>query len=204
MGWLETIWHGLAGASPLEQTATVLGLIAVWLATRQNLWNFPIGLVQVICTGIIFADQRLFADMSLQAVYFLALIYGWWCWTHPGVARQRLPVTRLTRRQRVLFIAGGLATTALWGILLARVGDPMPWRDAFIASFGVISQWLEAHKKIEAWLGWVVVNLAGIGVYAAVGLYWFVGLYGLYLVLSFVGLAHWRADSIAQAPSRTS
>ena len=63
-----------------------------------------------------------------------------------------------------------------------------------IASFGVIAQWLEAHKKLEAWIGWMAVNIAGIGVYAAIGLYWFVGLYGLYLVLSFTGFWRWQAD----------
>ena len=40
----------------------------------------------------------------------------------------------------------------------------------------------------------MAVNIAGIGVYAAIGLYWFVGLYGLYLVLSFTGFWRWQAD----------
>ncbi|ROO26632.1 nicotinamide riboside transporter PnuC [Salinisphaera japonica] len=194
MSTLETIWQGLLGASWIEQAATLLGLVAVWLATRQRIVNFPIGMVQVILTGIIFARSHLFADMTLQAVYFGALAYGWWCWTHPGGHRARLEVSSLAGGHRVTLILGGLLTTAIWGALLVELGDPMPWRDAFIASFGVIAQWLEAHKKLEAWLGWIAVNLAGIGVYAAIGLYWFVGLYTLYLALSFVGFARWQAD----------
>lgn len=192
---LQTLWTGLAGAGPTEQAATVLGLVAVWLATRQNLWNFPLGLVQVSLTAVVFADQRLFADMSLQGVYFIALVYGWWCWTHPGDQRRALAVTRLTRGHRTTLLLAGLVVTAVWGALLMHLSDPMPWRDAFIAAFGVIAQWLEARKKLEAWYGWIGVNLAGIGVYAAVGLYWFVGLYTLYLALSFVGLARWRASA---------
>tara|TARA_B100002049_G_scaffold237197_1_gene226763 strand:- start:8751 stop:9356 length:606 start_codon:yes stop_codon:yes gene_type:complete len=190
---LETIWQGLLGASWIEQVATLLGLTAVWLATRQRITNFPIGMVQVVLTGIIFARHGLFADMTLQAVYFVALAYGWWCWTHPG-DRTRLPVTTLAGGHRATLVLGGLLITAIWGALLVEIGDPMPWRDAFIASFGVIAQWLEAHKKLEAWIGWMAVNIAGIGVYAAIGLYWFVGLYGLYLVLSFTGFWRWQAD----------
>lgn len=194
MSTLETIWQGLLGASWIEQAATVLGLVAVWLATRQRIVNFPIGMVQVVLTGIIFARSHLFADMTLQMVYFVALAYGWWCWSHPARHRVRLEVSTLAGGHRVTLVLGGLLATAIWGALLVEVGDPMPWRDAFIASFGVIAQWLEAHKKLEAWLGWVAVNLAGIGVYAAIGLYWFVGLYSLYLVLSVVGFARWQAD----------
>lgn len=189
---LDAVWHGFVEASWIEQAATVLGLLGVWLATRQNLWNFPVGLVQVVLTGIIFGGQRLYADMSLQGVYFLALIYGWWSWTHPNSRRRdRLPVTRLAWSRLGGLIAAGLAVSAFWGILLTHMGDPMPWRDAFIATFGVLSQWLEARKKIEAWGGWMMVNVAGLGVYAAIGLYWFVFLYSLYLVLSFVGLRSW-------------
>ncbi|KEZ78983.1 nicotinamide riboside transporter PnuC [Salinisphaera hydrothermalis] len=199
--FLDALWHGFFDASWIEQTATVLGLLGVWLATRQSLANFPIGLVQVVLAAIVFAGQRLYADMSLQGVYFIALVYGWWCWTHPNHRRSRLPVTRLGTTQLVGLITLGLIATAGWGALLARLGDPMPWRDAFIAAFGVLSQWLEARKKIEAWGGWVVVNIAGLAVYTAIGLYWFVFLYSLYLVLSFIGLRSWSISYRQDAPA---
>lgn len=191
---IDAVWHGFIDAPWIQQAATLLGLLGVWLATRQSLANFPVGLLQVVLTAIVFAGQRLYADMSLQGVYFVALAYGWWCWTHPGKQQPRLPVSRLTWAQRAGLISLGLIATAGWGTLLGRIDDPMPWRDGFIASFGVLSQWLEARKKIEAWGGWVVVNIAGLAVYAALGLYWFVILYSLYLVLSFVGLSAWWAS----------
>lgn len=191
---LDAIWHGFVDASWIEQAATVLGLLGVWLATRQSLANFPVGLVQVVLAAVVFAEQRLYADMSLQAVYFIALLYGWWCWTHPGGKQAQLPVSTLARNELLGLIGLGLAATLCWGFLLVHLGDPMPWRDAFLAAFGVLSQWLEARKKIEAWAGWVVVNITGLVIYVAIGLYWFVILYLLYLALSFVGLAAWRTS----------
>lgn len=198
---LDAFWHGFVQASWVEQAATVLGLLGVWLATRQNLWNFPIGMVQVVLTATVFAGQRLYADMSLQGIYFIALAYGWWCWTHPDSRRDRLPVSRLAPRQLAGLIGLGLLATVGWGSLLSQVGDPMPWRDAFIAAFGVLSQWLEAHKKIEAWGGWVVVNITGLTLYTAIGLYWFVILYALYLVLSFVGMRAWWISYRRESPT---
>lgn len=188
---LETIWQAALAASPVEQLATVLGLVAVWLTTRQNLWNFPIGLVQVVLIGTVFFRHRLYADTFLQAVYFVALAYGWWSWTHPGQQRARLPVSLLRPWQLAAVIALGLALTTGWAQLLARLGDPMPWRDAFLATFGIIFQWLEARKKLEAWAGWVVINIVALGVYGTLGLYWFVVLYSLYLALAVVGLVSW-------------
>src|SRR5699024_1505173 len=121
---LDILWHGFIDASWIEQTATVLGLLGVWLATRQNLWNFQVGLVQVVLAAVIFFDNRLFADMTLQGVYFAALIYGWWCWTHPDGQRDYLPVSRLSWPQLAVIIALGLLVTVGWSALLDRLGDP--------------------------------------------------------------------------------
>lgn len=196
---LEAIWHGMMAATWIQQTATVLGLLGVWLATRQSLWNFPIGLVQVVMIGVVFFNARLYADTFLQGVYFFALIYGWWSWARPGDKRDHLPVTRLTHAQLLGLVVMGLGITVVWGELLSRIGDPMPWRDAFVATFGIMSQWLEARKKLEAWAGWVVVNTTGIVIYAELGLYWFVVLYSLYWVLSFVGLRSWLSSRRSEA-----
>lgn len=189
---LHAVWQGLISASWIEQVATVLGLLGVWLATRQKLSNFPVGLVQVTLVGIVFFDQRLFADAALQGAYFVALIYGWICWLRPGGPDSPLPVTRLPVPRLLAIIAGGLIATLLLAQLLETVDDPMPYRDAFIGCFGVLSQWLEATKRLEAWGGWLLVNSAGVVVYVSIGLYWFVFLYLLYLILSVTGFVAWR------------
>lgn len=87
---------------------------------------------------------------------------------------------------------GGALATLLFAQLLAWIDDAMPYRDAFIGVFRVLSQWLEATKKLEAWGGWLLVNSAGLAVYGALGLYWFVFLYALYLLLSVTGFVAWR------------
>lgn len=188
----QALWQGLTGASWIEQAATLLGLLGVWLATRQNLWNFPVGLVQVTLAGLVFFDQRLFADTALQGLYFLALIYGWVCWLRPGGPNAPLPVTRLPRKSLCLIVLGGIAATLLLAQLLIVMDDAMPYRDAFIGCFGVLSQWLEATKRLEAWAGWLMVNITGVVMYLSIGLYWFVFLYLLYLLLSVTGFISWR------------
>src|SRR5699024_9791065 len=46
--------------------------------------------------GYVLFHQHLYADTCLQGCYFIALVYGWWSWTHPGTPRGTLPVTHLT------------------------------------------------------------------------------------------------------------
>ncbi|MFN4186286.1 MAG: nicotinamide mononucleotide transporter, partial [Hyphomonas sp.] len=48
-------------ASPLEAIAFVTGVFCVWLVTRQNIWNFPLGLITVGIYAYVFYQSQLFA-----------------------------------------------------------------------------------------------------------------------------------------------
>lgn len=189
---LHNIWAGVTGASWIEQSATVLGLLGVWLVIRQNIWNFPVGLVQVALSGVVFYQARLYADMKLQFFFFIVLAYGWWHWARPGDNLKVLPVTRLSGPALAGCILSGLVGAGLWGWYLKMHTDAaMPYRDAFIASFSILSQWLQARKKLENWAGWMIVNLAAITVYWLAGLHWFAVLYALFFVLAVGGHFEW-------------
>ena len=43
----------------------------------------------------------------------------------------------------------------------------LPYWDAFILAFSLIAQALQARKKIENWLLWMVVNAVAVGVYGS-------------------------------------
>ena len=198
---LRSIWEGIVGASWMEQVATVLGLLGVGLTIRQSLWNFPVGLVQVALSAVVFYHARLYADMKLQGFYFIVLAYGWWHWSQPGKNRKVLPVTRLTLEGLVGCIVAGLGGAFLWGwYLRTHTNAAMPYRDSFIAAFSILSQWLQARKKLENWAGWMIVNLAAIAVYWMVGLYWFAVLYALFFVLAVGGHFEWLKSWRKSAP----
>ncbi|MBX3749606.1 MAG: nicotinamide riboside transporter PnuC [Opitutaceae bacterium] len=189
----QSIWAGIAGASWMEQLATVLGILGVGLTIRQSLWNFPVGLVQVSLSAVVFYQARLYADMKLQAFFFAVLAYGWWHWARPGGKRKVLPVTRLSRAGIAAWVFAGLAGAILWGWYLeTRTDAAMPYRDAFIASFSILSQWLQARKKLENWIGWMIVNATAVAVYWVAGLYWFAVLYVLFFVLAVGGHYEWQ------------
>jgi nicotinamide mononucleotide transporter len=200
---LQAIWAGIISATWLEQSATVLGVIGVVLMVRQNLWAFPVGLVQVTLWAVVSFHARLYAGMALQGVFFAALVYGWWHWTHAptlAAAREQIPVTRLSARGLLGYIALALAAAALWGWGLARYTDAaVPHWDASIAAFSVVAQWLQARKKLENWSGWMFVNAVALGVYGSQGLYWFAFLYAVFLGLAVSGhrawLRSWREEA---------
>ena len=191
--WQDII-QGLTTASPLDQINLVLGVVGVGLMIRRSLLAFPVGLIAVTVQGVLFFRSRYYADATLQVFFFVALVYGWWHWTHPKNATTvELPVTRLTPRGLAVTVGIASVGTVGWALIAGRYTDSiMPFRDAFIAAFSVAAQVLQSRKQIENWPFWVVTNVVAICSYWAGGLYYTAFLYAVYLAMAFAGWKAWR------------
>src|SRR4051794_27221863 len=128
---LLAVGMGLRGsASWLESASFVTGTACVWLTVRENIWNLPIGLVNVVTFGVIFLRAGLLADAVLQVVYLILGARGWYLWRRGCREGARLHVTRAGRGElNGLMIAILLLTVLLW-LVLRRVGGSASFWDA--------------------------------------------------------------------------
>jgi len=178
-----------------EIAGTVLGVAGVWLMIRQNIWGWPVGLVQVSVYAWVFFDAKLYSDTILQGFFFVIQAYGWWHWLRNKhtASHSDLPVIRLSGAALAGWVALGSALTAGWGTFMARTTDAaLPHWDAFILVFSLIAQWLQARKQLECWAGWVAVNTVAIGVYWAKDLHLTAGLYVIFWGMAVWGWREWR------------
>jgi nicotinamide mononucleotide transporter len=181
--------------SPLEIVGTVLGVVGVGLMIRQNIWGWPVGLVQVAVYAWIFFEAKLYSDAILQGFFFALQAYGWahWLMNPRHAAHSDLAVTRLTAREVAVWLVVGALGAAAWGELMRRETDAaLPHWDAFILVFSLIAQWLQARKRLECWAGWMIVNVVGIGVYWAKDLRLTAGLYAVFFAMAVAGHVEWR------------
>ncbi len=179
-------------ASALEATAFVTGAICVWLVVRQNIWNFPLGLINVTIYAWVFYEYRLYADSGLQVVYFALNLIGWYLWLFGGENRTELQVQRTSKRELVLigvFIAA--ATAFLWW-LLGKIGGAAKFWDALTTSISLSAQWLLSRKRLESWHFWILADVIYVPLYISRGLYLTSLLYFVFLILATMGLLAWR------------
>lgn len=182
---------GLAPFSATESFGFVSGGVCVWLAVRQHLLTWPIGLLNNALFFALFLEARLFADMGLQAVYFALGCYGWWLWT---VRRGAAPgaVTRATRGEWVgVALAVPLATVLLRELLI-RANGAAPFLDALSTAISLAAQLLLARKRLENWALWIVADLIYVPLYVSRGLQLTALLYAIFLAMCVVGLRDWR------------
>ncbi len=190
---LQNIWAGITGASVLEQVATVLGFAGVGLMIRQNLWTFPVGLVQVSIFGWVCFEGRLYSETVLQVMFFGALVYGWVNWTRGHTREKPLPVRWLSARARATWITGTLLLWLGWSTLMHRYTDAdLAYADGFVFAVSVASQWLQARKALDNWIGWILANAVAIVVFWLKEYHWFTVLYAGFGVMAVLGFRSWR------------
>ncbi len=177
----------------VEIVASFCGLLCVWLTVRQNIWCWPVGLIQVLLFIGIFYHARLYSDVILHVIYVFMQFYGWYHWLHGGQQQTELQVSALTPRSLLGWGLLAVASTVCWGYAMANYTDAAaPYADAFIAAASLIAQWLLACKKLEAWYFWITVDLVAVVVYCLKNLYITTGLYSVFLVLAVIGFVQWK------------
>ncbi len=184
-----TLWLELTTA--LEAISFVTGALCVWLVVRENVWNFPIGLMNVATFSVVFFQSRLFADAGLQIVYFVLGVVGWRLWLRGGENQTRLRLSRIGMLELMwlgFFVI--LSTLCLWKTLQHFGGSASFW-DVFTTSLSLASQWMLNRKQLESWLGWIVVDAIYVPLYVSKGLYLTAILYAIFLCMAFIGWKQW-------------
>jgi nicotinamide mononucleotide transporter len=185
----------------LEIVAFVLSLAMVWANLRVNAVGWPLAIVSSLLYGLLFVDSKLYGEASLQLVFVVLALWGWWQWLRGRSASgAALQVHVMTHRQRWVAL---LLTAAAWpilGALLQRTTDSdVPYLDALPTVASVTGQILLARKLVENWPVWLMVNTVSVGLFAYKGLWLTVILYALFAVLSGVGWRAWQS-LVAKAP----
>ena len=170
------------------------GAVCVWLVTRGNIWNWPLGLLNNVFFAVLFWKARLFADFGLQIVYFALGAYGWWNWLHGGKDHNQLPATRTSRKEWIL--AGSFLVLGTWGLreLLIVVNGAAPFWDSTTTILCLIAQYLLCQKRFENWLFWIAADLIYVPLYLSRGLPLISILYAIFLCLCFIGVWKWRKE----------
>lgn len=175
----------------IEVLAVVFTLLCVYLATKNNIWNWPIGIIGVLCYFIVFLNTKLYSDMLLQIVFFIQGLYGWWYWVYGN--HKHLEITKLSIIDRFIYIIIILLGTPVLGFLMKTYTDAsIPFMDAFTTTISVVATFLLAFKKLENWVLWVFVDIVYVGMFLYKELYLSSILYLILGIIAFKGLLDWN------------
>lgn len=187
----------LKGTTWLEWIGTATGLVCVYLAAKQHIWNWPISIVSVGCYLVIFYQHRLYGDSLLQIYFLLTAIYGWYYWRKRDLSHEK-PISSLSSNQILLTIAAIILLGVGLGVALQHWTDTdVPYADGMCTAMSFGAQLLMTRKILQSWMIWIAVNLCYIPLYLHKDLAMTAVLYSIFAVIAWNGYQDWKKTYLA-------
>lgn len=181
--------------SVLEIIGVVVSFLGIWLTARRVMVCWPVNLMACVLYFKLFLDERLYADMALQAVFGVAIVYGWIAWLKGRGGDGQVIVQPLSNHSAL----GGLALGAIGAVSIGwftshYTDAAIPWMDAGLSSFSLVAQYWTARRHAASWLLWIVVDVLYVGMFIFKGLFLTAGLYAAMVVLAIIGYRRWKSS----------
>lgn len=200
----QQLIEGLKQTSLLEAIAVITGIVSVWFSRKENIWVYPIGLINTTIYVYLSFKYHLIGEAAVNFYYTVMSIWGWWLWSQKD--RRQQPVLHITFstakqwQQQLLFFAllYGAIFFALTYLQKYFYEGAIPWADAFASATAFTGMWLMAKKKVESWYWWMATNIASIPLYFVKGLVFTSFYYIVLLVLAVAGLITWKGKAVQQ------
>ena len=183
----------------LELIGLIIGLLYLLLEYKANIWLWPVGVIMPIVYIIIFYQNKFYADMTFNVYYLFASIYGWYIWAKSLEKTDKGLISHLPKKYIVGLSAIFVAIFAAIAFLLINFTDSeVPYGDSFTTTLSILAMWMLAHKYIEQWLLWIVVNAVTAVLYHNKELNITVILFIVNFFVSILGYVKWKKMMLEQ------
>ena len=186
-----------------ELVALICGIWSVWLAKKQHIGVYPIGLIATTLTMWLLYLVGFWGDMLVNLYFSIMSIYGWWKWSKKAADGSAIPPTYLSQKERLTGIGLFFLTLIVIFAVYLFFGTPMDWShliDLLTAGLFFTAMYFMALKKVESWVLWIIGDALVLPIYTYRGLY----LLALqYLVLTVLAIIAYRSWKLAAQTSST-
>lgn len=180
----------------IEIVGALIGCAYIVSEYKAHVSLWYIGILMSLFYVYIFFASNLYANMGIYLYNLGANIYGLAVWTRRNRAEaqsESFSVTHCPKRYYLLLILVSLLCSVGLSFLLYKTAESQaPICDAVSAALGVVAMWLMAHKYVEHWLFWIVVEVISSVMCALSGLYASAIMFGLYFVMAILGYFNWK------------
>lgn len=175
-------------------SAVLFNIGYVILAAKRKVLCWPVGIVGLLLSLVVYLEARLFSDATLQVSYLFMSLYGWYIWYQKRTENFILKYLNLLLNARLLILGtlSGLALGWFWN----NFGADLPYLDGLTTSFSLIATWMTAQKYLQSWIYWIVIDVVCIGIYTYKGIDAFAVLFAIYTILAIWGYRKWRKASM--------
>ncbi|MEI6576124.1 MAG: nicotinamide riboside transporter PnuC [Bacteroidota bacterium] len=178
----------------IEAIAVATGLLSVWFARKENILVYPVGIISVLLYVYLCYYAGLYADMGINAFYFLMSLYGWIVWAKTNKqTKEHIPISRFKPEYWILIVF--LIVVFSWVIYLVLIkytDSSVPFWDSVTTAIFIVAMYLMAVKKIENWILWIIGDFFCIFLFFNKNLKLSAVQYLVFFALAIAGYVEWH------------
>jgi len=176
-GWkkLELMWLLIA-------CAVITGLSIYWQDTLMGIISATTGVACVVCTGkgklsayvfglvncvlyaIISYKAHLYGETMLNALYYVPMQFiGFYIWSkNMNKETHEVKKIHMKNSTRILWLLAMVVATIVYGLILKKLGDAMPFVDSFTTVSSVVAMIVSVKMYSEQWWIWILVDIFSV------------------------------------------
>ena len=194
----------ISNINPLELIAVVTGIISVWLAKKENVWLYPVGIISVVLWIYLCWIGRLFGQSVINLFFFAMNVYGWYNWLRRDENNQpNVVINSNTKNQNILMIFASIVLSGLIYFMLLPLQEENALMEfivleSIITALNFVAMWLMAWKRLEHWLLWIIGDIMCIPLFIhkdyPLGVIQFL----VFIVIAYLGYKEWKLKTVRQ------
>lgn len=152
------------GDSLMGIISAVTGVACVVCTGKGKLSAYVFGLVNCVLYAIISYKAALYGETMLNAIYYIPMQFvGFYVW-NKNMNAESHEVKKQRMKPLILIITAAAiaAATFVYGIILKRMGDAMPFVDAFTTVSSVAAMIVSVKMFAEQWWIWIAVDILSV------------------------------------------
>lgn len=144
--------------------SSLTGVACVVCTGKGKLSAYLFGLVNCVLYAIISYQAKLYGETMLNAIYYVPMQFvGFYVWSkNLNEETSEVNKKHMTNKGRILLLIVMLAGTFGYGLLLEKLGDAMPYVDAFTTVSSVVAMIISVKMFAEQWWIWVAVDVFSV------------------------------------------
>ncbi len=193
-----TFW--IEDQSWLSLLSGCLGICSVCMASQGRILTYLFGFGQVITYMCIVISQHFYAQIALNAFYFVTMIYGVYVWRSRTQSDAKTISPRSIRPVAWIPLLVGMAAASVltgWG-LSVWTEHSQPYLDAFTTIPALVAQVLMILAYRDHWFIWLAVDVLNVVLWVRAGDYCMAAQYSFWCANCLYGLRRWSTLSSHQ------
>ena len=182
--------------SVLGLIAALTGMLSVILVAKGKISNYYFGIVNVVLYGFISYQSKYYGEAMLNLGYFLPMqLIGLVMWSKNQVnvdEKNEVKTERMKAKEIIFWSTVSIVGILIYGMILKKIGNALPYADAFTNVLSIIAMILMLKRYIEQWAVWILIDIVSIYMWFFIKSNYNITIMWIaYLINAIYGLVNW-------------